>query len=50
MVNFHLRTFIDALAELNIAQTRARMADPDQFPSDEALAVCGKTLATAGVC
>jgi hypothetical protein len=37
MIDFHLRPFMDALAELNIAQTRARMVDPDTFPEFEAL-------------
>ena len=45
MVSFHLRAFIDALAELNIAQTRARMHDPDEFPSDEGLELIRANLA-----
>lgn len=45
MIDFHLRSFIDALADLNIAQTRARMAVPDEFVSSEQLALIGDSLA-----
>lgn len=37
MINFNLRAFIDALADLNVAQSRARFAIPDDFPSEELL-------------
>jgi hypothetical protein len=44
MIDFQLRDFIDALTNLNIAQTRARMADPREFPSDENLALIKENL------
>ena len=37
MMNFNLRAFMDALVHLNVAQTRARVADPEKFPTLEAL-------------
>lgn len=45
MINFRLRAFIDALADLNVGQTRARMADPDTFPTIEGIDLIRQNLA-----
>ena len=45
MINFHLRSFMDALSYLNIALTRARFQNPEEFVSLENLALIGDNLA-----
>ena len=44
MINFELRRFLDALADLNIAQVRTRMAIPEAFPSDGELSLINENL------
>lgn len=45
MIDFHLRSFMEALSNLETAQTRARVANPEEFVSLEQLALIGDNLA-----
>ena len=45
MIDFALQTFMEALKDLNIAQIRAQMAIPEEFPTDEQLKLLHEDLA-----